>query len=178
MPFHPQVQRLQPLQQHPGIERADGRSEVAEQLRPGLQDVGNVHPAEGVEEPHPVVAGVGIGQLGELAVAPVEVALLDDRSANRCAMPADELGAGVNDDIGPVLEWLAEERRCHRVVDNERDARFVSDLGDRGEVGDVAARVADRLQIEAAGVGLDRLLEVLGAALIDERAVDPHLGKV
>ena len=50
-------------------------------------------------------------------------------------------------------------RRGERVVDDQRDAVLVRDLGDRREIGDVAGRVADRLGEERLGVGPDRRRE-------------------
>ena len=168
MPLHPQVQRFQPLQEQERVERAHRRAEVAQQLRAGLEDVGELHRAERLEELHAVIARVGLGQFGELAVAPGEVPLLDDDAADRRAVPADELRAGVDDDVGALLERLAQDRRGERVVDDHRNAGVVGDLGDRLEVGHVDARVADRLDEDAARLVVDRLAEILRIGLLDE----------
>jgi len=63
--------------------------------------------AEILPELEVVVGGRGIGEQRELAVAPVEFAALDDASRNDGAVPADELGCGVGDDVRAVLEWSA-----------------------------------------------------------------------
>src|SRR5207302_432199 len=142
------------------IEGAHRRTQVAQQLRAGLEAEGDLHGAERLEKLHAVIAGVGFGELGELAVAPGEIALLDDDPADARAVAADELRATVDHDIGAVLERAAQGRRSERVVDDDRYAGVVRDLADGLEIGNVQARVADRLHEQAAGVLVDRLLEV------------------
>ena len=48
------------------------------------------------------------------------------------------------------------EEGGERVVDDERDARRVRDLGERAEVGDVEARVPDQLEEDRLGLLVDR----------------------
>ena len=66
----------------------------------------------------------------------------------------------------------------HRVVDDQRHARLVRDAGDRLDVEDVAARVADRLGEEQLGVrphgGAPRV-EVV--RVLDEGDLDAELGQ-
>ncbi len=92
-------------------------------------------------------------------------------------MAADEFRATVDDDVGPVLEGTAEHRAGEGVVDDDRQAGIVGDLADGLEVGDIDAGVADRLHVEGAGVGVDRLFEVVGIALVDELGGDAVLGQ-
>ena len=68
-----------------------------------------------------VVAGVGLGEVGEPAVAEIERAAVGDRTADRGAVAADELGERVHDDVGAPLDRADEVRRRHRVVDDQRN---------------------------------------------------------
>ena len=69
MALHAQGQGLEALEQEERVERADGGAQVAEQLHPGLEDVGAG--AEGGPVLEAVVARVGLGELGEaLGVGP------------------------------------------------------------------------------------------------------------
>ena len=99
------------------------RPEVAEELHPGLEDEGDV--PERLPEPEPVVAGVGIGELGELSVVGVPV---DDEAADRLPVAADVLGGRVDDDVRPVLDGAEERGRGRGVVDDEGNARLLRDL--------------------------------------------------
>jgi hypothetical protein len=62
------VERLQAGDEGVRVEGAERRSEVAQQLDPGLEDEGDV--PERLPELEPVVPGVRIGELGELSVVP------------------------------------------------------------------------------------------------------------
>jgi hypothetical protein len=59
-------------------------------------------------------------------------------------MTADPLRRRVDDDVGAVLDRLGEQG-SEGVVDDDRDAAGVGDVGDRGEVVDVKARISDEL---------------------------------
>ena len=74
-------------------------------------------------------------------------------------MAAEELGERVNDDVGAVFDRLAEIRCRQRVVDDQRHACALGDLGDRLDVGDDAARIGDRLDEDRLGLRADAALE-------------------
>src|SRR5690606_18538163 len=77
VPLDPQAQGLDALEQQEGVEGADGRADVAQQLDPGLDDVGAG--PERLPVLQAVVAGVGLGEAGVLAAgAEVEAAAVDD----------------------------------------------------------------------------------------------------
>ena len=126
MAIHAHGQRFQALQQQPGVERRERRAEGAHDLHARLHGVAEV--AEGLVEDDAVVAGRGRGELGELAVAPVELARLDDHAAHGRAVAADVLGRRVHHDVGAPLDRPAQVRRGHGVVEHQRDlaprARF------------------------------------------------------
>ena len=49
----------------------------------------------------------------------------------------------MHDDVGAVVDRPQQDRRRHRVVDDQRHAVPVRDLGQRFDVADVAGRIAD-----------------------------------
>ena len=157
--------------------RRDRRAEVAQQLHARLDDVREaVADRGGVARA--VVRRVGLGEAGELldVLRPLEPAAVDDDAADDRAVAAEELGGRVDDDVGAVLERADEVRRRDRVVDDERDARLVRDVGDELDVEDVDLRVADRLGEEQLGVRSDGAAPLVGVVLVlDERGLDAEL---
>ena len=65
----------------------------------------------------------------------------------------------MHDDVGAVIDRLAEVRRGERVVDDIRHARAFGDLRDRLHVGDDAAGIGDQLGEDRLGLRADRALE-------------------
>ena len=108
---------------------------------------GNV--AERVPELQAVIAGVGLRELRELAVAPVELAGVDDDAADGGAVAADVLRRGERQDVGAVVDG-PDEADADGVVDDERDAGLVGDGRELLEVGHVELGVADGLGVERA----------------------------
>ena len=170
---HPQVQRLDPLQQQERGMRRERRPQRAHRLHARLHREPEV--AERLEEAHAVIAAGRLGHLRELAVVPREPAGFDDDAAHRRPVPAQVLRDGVDDDVGAVLERAAQPRRRQRVVDDQRNARRVRDLRDRGQVRDVELRVAERLDVERLRLGPDRRREVARIVAVDERRLDAEL---
>ena len=166
------------MQEQERVERSDRGSEVALQRHACAQDVLRGPERFGqLAEHQAVVARVGFGELRKATAAGVvEVAAVDDDAADRRAVPADELGRGVDDDVGAVLERAQQVRRRERVVDDERDPGVVGDRADALEVEHVTLRVPDRLAEERLGVRLDGgppRVEVVG--VVDERDLDAEL---
>src|SRR4051794_8490765 len=90
VPLHPEWQRLDSLQKQERVERADRRSDVAQQLHTKLNDVGDVCSeirfVEDVGIHQPVIAGVWRAELREAARAlPVERSSVDHDAADRRA---------------------------------------------------------------------------------------------
>jgi len=175
--LHAQTEGLEALEEQERVEGRRRRTDVAEELHPRLEHVRAG--AEGGPVGEAVVAGIGIGELGELvAGGEVEGAAIDDHPADRRAVAPDELRGGVHDDVGPPLEGPDEPRRRHRVVDDEGHAVGVGDTRDALDVEDVVAGVADGLAVEGLGVrahGRGPGVEVVG--VVDERGLDAHLGQ-
>ena len=74
-------------------------------------------------------------------------------------MAAEELGGGMDDDVGAMLEGPDQVGRRHRVVDDEREAVLLGDRRDGLDVDDDAARIGDGFDEDRLGLGRDGGLE-------------------
>jgi hypothetical protein len=111
--LHAQVEGFDSLQEQEGVEGREGRAGVAQALDAGFEDEGER--AEGCRVGEAVVGGIGLGEVGEAAGGlPVELAGVDDDAADGGAVAADELGGGVDDDVGAPLDGADEGRGCGR----------------------------------------------------------------
>lgn len=159
-------------------EGVEGGAEVAEELDADTDRERNG--AKGLPELEAVVTLGRLRELGEArrVLAPVELARVDDDTANGRAVAADPLGRRVDDNVRTVLDRLAEvAARTEGVVDNDGDALLVRGLGDRLKVGDVEARVADRLEVDGLGLVVDRGGNVLGLVAGDKLGRDAETGE-
>ena len=75
-------------------------------------------------------------------------------AADRIAVAAEEFGERMHDDVGAVIDRLAQIGRGERVVDDQRHAGLARDIGDRLDVGDDAAGIGDRLDEDALVFGV------------------------
>ena len=114
-----QRQSLGALEQDPGVERADAGALVTQQ---DSADIGCEGGGTGsLGKRNTVVGGVGLSDLGVLAARlPIEVTAVDDHTAQRGAVAADELGCGVDDDVGTMLQRTEQIRGAEGVVDDNR----------------------------------------------------------
>ena len=147
---HAQPQRLDPLQEQEGVERAHGAAQVPQRFGAQLHQV--AIGAEGLVEGEAVIGRRRLGDDGEAAVGPVEFAGIHHRAADAGAVAAEELGGGMHDDVRAPVEWAAEPRRGEGVVHEERGAGVVGDAGDRLDVEHVAAGIADGLAEQELGL--------------------------
>ena len=92
-------------------------------------------------------------------------------------MTGEELRGGVHDEVGTVVAGAHEIRRADGVVDDERDAGPVGDLGDRLEVEHLRDRVRDRFGEQCARGRTDRSPPGIRVVLVDERHLDPEVGE-
>ena len=92
-------------------------------------------------------------------------------------MAADELGCGVDDDVGTMLQRAEQIRGAESVVDDNRQTVLLGDLGDGVDVGDVGVGVAERLEIDDRGVVLDGALDLVQVMSVDKRGLDAKLGE-
>ena len=176
---HPLRQRLETLDQQEGVERAECGTDVTELLVAKRRAVGVLPEVSPPLES--VVGRHGFGEPGKPARrTPVEAARLDHDPAERRAVPTDELGGRVHDDVRSVLDRSAEVGRGERRVHHQGEAVRVGDLGKRGEVGDRPRRVGDDLGVDGFGLGPDLGGDGLGITTggveRDERGLDAETG--
>ena len=178
MALDAQAERFEALQEEEGVEGGEAAAEVAQDLDAGLDDEGRQAGGEQVGVDQAVVGVIRGVEVGEARVVlPGEVAAVDDHAADGGAVPADELGGGVDDDVGAALEGAEEVGGGEGVVDHDGDAEFLADFGDLLEGEDVDQRVAEGLAVEDLGVGADGAAEVLGVGGVDEGDVDTQAGE-
>ena len=172
MALDAQRQRLRALQQQERVERRERCALIAQDQRADVRSEGRC--ADILGKADAVVARVRVDELRELARSdPIELAAIDEDTAERRAVAADELRGRVDDDVGAVLERAQLIRRRKRAVDDERDLVLVRDIGDSLDVDEVGVRVADRLDVDGTRILLDGLLEDLDALRrVDERCLD------
>ena len=103
---------------------------------------------------------------------PGEAAAVDDGAAQRGAVAAQEFGQRMHDDVGAVVERLEQDRRRDRVVDDQRHAVAVRDLGQRLDVADIAGGIADGLGEHRLGVLVDQPLDRVGLVAVGEASGD------
>ena len=164
------------MQQKEGVERRERGAGIAQPLHAGLEDEGER--AEGFGVGEAVVGGIGLDEVLEAAGGlPVELARVDDQAAEGGAVAADELGGGVDDDVGAPLDGPHQGRGGRGVVDDQREAIFVGDGGELLDVGHVELGIAQRLGVERAGFGVDGGAQAGEVVGIDEAHGDALLGQ-
>ena len=182
--LHPEVEGFDALEEEEGVEGGHGATCVAETLDAGFQDEGEG--AEGVGIGEAVIGGVSVGEVGEASGGfPVEVAGVDDDSADRGSMAADVFCGGLDDDVGTVLDGADEGGGGAGVVDDEWEAVLVGDVGEGANVGDVELGVAEGFGVDGAGFGGDGgadggevvgVGEAYGDAVLGEGVVEEVVG--
>jgi len=154
MALHAQGQGFDALQDLEGVHGAHAGAEVAQAFASGPQQEGGDGGFLG--EVHAVEAVVGLGQGGEFTRGfPIEIARIHQHAADSGAVAAEELGGGVEDQVGAVLEGLQQVGAGEGGIHQQGQAVFVGQGGDTGNVQHVQARVAQGLAEEQAGVGAD-----------------------
>ncbi len=173
--FHAQGQGLDALQDQERIERRQRSAGIPQRHHPRAADVGRWPQGFGID--HAMVAGVGLVEPREALglCGPVEAARIDDRAAQAGAVAAQVLGQRVHHDVGAVLERAQQEGRGHRIVDDQRHPGGMRDLGDGGDVGDVATRVADGFDEHRLGALVDHRGERRRISRISKARLDAVL---
>ena len=105
-------------------------------------------------------------------LGPGKAAAVDDGAAERGAVAAEELGQRVNGDVGAVVERFEQDRRGDRIVDDQRHAVTMRDLGQRFDVADIAGGIADRFGEHRPGVLVDQLFDRVRLVAFGEAAGD------
>ena len=117
-----------------------------------------------------MIAGVGLGDCGKFVGIrlPVQFSGVDNDTAEACAVTADELCGGVDNNVSPVLERAHQIRCAESIVYNQRQIVAVGYLRKGVKVGDIGVGVAECLSENSFGVGLDCRLDCLWVAHIDK----------
>ncbi len=155
VPFHAQRERFHPGQRQPCVLRGHGRPKVTQAKHAAGRDEGDRPDGlQRIDEHGPVIGSVGLRQAGKLVPCrlPVELARIHDHPADRIAVTVEELGRRMRHDVRAVFERTAQHRRGHRVVDDQRDAVIMRDIGNRRDVGDHAARIGEALDEPSLGL--------------------------
>ena len=170
---HPQRQGLHPLEEVEGVGGTHTGAEVAEPFCPGSHRQGLW--AELLGEGDAVVADVWLGQGRELPRRhPVEAPAVDDDAADGDPVAAEELGGGVDDDVGPVLDGSKQVGGGEGRVHGQRQPVGMGDFGDGRHVEYLDAGVAEGFGEHQSGFGSDGVCEGLGVARVDEGRGDPE----
>ena len=151
---HALRQRLHALQQLERRLRRTARADVAQLLAAQLGQEAVL-----AEVPPPgdvAVGGHRLGHGGNLPLPQLKRPALDDDAAQGGAVPAEELGGGVDHDVRAVLDRAHEVRRAQGGVDDQRDAGVVRHLRQPLEVRDLDGRVGHHLDEDRLGVLPDR----------------------
>ncbi len=171
MARHPQRQRLDPLQQLPRRHRVHAGAKVAQALAARAQQEGRDGALLG--EDHVVEARIRLRQLGKApGCLEIEVAAFGQHAADGGAMAAEELGRRVVEERRAVRERLQQIGRGEGRVDQQRNAMFVAQLGQRRDVQHVQARIAERLAEQQPGLGPDRGAPGVDVARLHEGGLD------
>ena len=176
MAIDAQRQGFGALKQNPGVKRADACALVTQQDGTDIGREGGRTGSLGKRDA--MVGGVGLGDLCILAARlPVKVAAVDDHAAQRGAVAADKLGRRMNDNVGTVLQRTEQIRGAKGVIDDDRKAMLLGDLGDGVDVGDIGVGIAKRLEVDDRGVVLDGTLDLSQVVRIDKGSLDAKLGE-
>jgi hypothetical protein len=158
--LHAQGQRLQANEVQERVERRLAHPVIAQADDARTCDEGG-WPGK-VSNDHAVVSRL---RLDESAVPPgglpVELAAVDDSSADAQAVATDPFRRAVNVDVHPVVKSADQIRRAERVVQDDRDAVLVRHCSNTLQVRDLQLGVTDDLKVDGAGFVVDELL-VLG----------------
>ena len=150
--LHAQRQRLDAGQDQEGVERRQRRPDVAQAQHAAGDGEGEIaeglvqHDAVDIPAAAPTASDSGFSR-DQLKVPPSTIS-----AADRVAVAAEEFGQRMHDDVGAVVDRLAEVGRRQRVVDDQRHAGASRDVGDRLDVGDDAAGIGDRLDEDRLGL--------------------------
>ena len=174
-----QGQRLQPLNELESVLRAEREAIVPLHGHPSLKDEGDrPQRLHRLDPDGTVVAGIGLVEQREpgCVTLPVEAATVEDDATDGGAMTADILGGRVNDDVGAVLDRLADDRR-RRVVDDQRNAQLLADLRDFTDREDLQLRVRQGLAEEGTGAVITELTEVFRVCGVGPADFDADLAQ-
>src|SRR5438552_6331098 len=92
-------------------------------------------------------------------------------------MTTNEFGGRMHDNIYAMLEWLHQIRCSQRVIDDNWQAVFMRNIGNRLEIQRVQAWIAQRLRKDGFCMLVDGAAEIVGIAAIHEAYVNAKFGQ-
>ena len=93
----------------------------------------------------------------------------EDDAAEAAALAVDVLGGRIDHAVGAELERPLPERGREHVVDHQRGARRMRDLGDRGDVDHLERRIGRAFEKEGLGVRPHRVAPLREVGAVDQR---------
>src|SRR5215469_15587455 len=173
---HPERKRLQALDELKGVEGTHAHAHIPQKHNSRANEISDwSQRLHGLRPYHAMIAGIRLVERGEplFVCRPVEIAAVDNHTANRGSVPPDVFGGRVNDDSGAVIKRSAQERRSGVIHDQgytERppDCRNLSDRED-GQLG-----IRKRFGVIRTSAIVSRPAEVLGVSWIGEAHIDAH----
>ena len=176
MSLEAEGESLHALQKQESIEGRDRGSCIAQEDGTDVSDKGRG--TDRIIERDPVIAGVGLGDLGIPASGlPVEFSGLYDNAAQGRSVSPDEFGRRVNHDISSVFDRADQVGSSESIVNDKGQSVAVGDLRDRVDIRDVAVRVSQCLQIDSPGVFLNSVFNLFQIVGIHKGRRDPELGQ-
>ena len=160
-------------------ERRKGRNGCTRITKQDRTDVGHkCRRASRLYKGHTVIGRVGIRNCGILARSrPIKLARVNDDTAERCAMSANELGCGMYHDIRTVFNGTDKVRSTECVVYHKRQTVLVGKLCQCVNVGNVAVRVTESFNIDGSCVILDCRLDLGKIVNVYERCRNTEIRK-
>ena len=168
VPLETKRERLRALQEQERCERRDGRALVAQQNRAHIGHKGRR--ACRIDERHTMIAGVRVRDQRELSTrSPVKLAGIDNHTAERRAVAADELRRRVDNDVRAVLDGADEIGRAKGIIDDDGKRMLVRNLCNRVDVGNIAVGVSERLKVNCLRVGLNGRFDLFEIVRVHKR---------
>ena len=164
------------MQQQKRIERRQHRPERAHAFHAAFH--GEAEVAKGLEKPHTMVTGRGLGHTRESTVVPREFARFNDDTAHGRAMSADEFGRRMDADGRAPFERLAQVRAGKGVVYEQGHTCLVADRRHGFDVQHIQRRVAQGFCIQRFGFGCDGAGEIFGVRGINEHGLNAQFFEI
>ena len=169
MTCHPQMKRLQALQEQPGVEWTHGCAHISKPQNTRPENKGQI--SECFHESQSMISRLRLHEAGKsTGCCPVEVARIDDQPPNGSAVPTDKLGGRVNDYRSTEFKWPQQVGGRNGVVNHQRNAVPPADFGDGFQVDDFELGIAEGFDKECLGLACDRFLptaQVIGCNVFD-----------